>query len=465
MTAAKQQYAKTTGTEAAIEQTPKKSRPRGKDSGPDILPHLEHFVLLTRKVQRPELIGTLVECANGESLPMVRSLTDGGDGSLPIVPRNAVFTAVASLPESTQRRIEHAAERVNLLIDEFGTLAVGDLLDAENPDDAEIIEPPTDKFSRALYLYLCQEYPPEGSRGDNRFDHAEARQLMLQQSQSEKYSSLYLGPKGVQPKLDGPSESDLRQRLTVLFPKINADDILVERYEIRDQTLPGQPVILFTLTAAFNGKHVHYKQVANGAVEERDEPAMMDVRFSWQPGKGDLAVFCDDEEVRPELAALFRDVVLGGNGDIRSMPIRKFVLMGFCTPAMLARLKKDRIDGIESIDIKNLVVAKPEYRQVSLRGKTDNLLVENALVIRRDRFDDRNIYDMADQVHHIGDLTEYVVKQTRLTMRIAKTSNRKAHNISVLVAIPNGYNERKLTKHDNELVLAQLKKLDCVLQY
>lgn len=465
MTVVEQQDAKPTREQAAVEQSPKKSRPRGKDKGPDILPYLEHFVVLTRKVQRPPLIRVLVESAHGESLPAMRALTDTADGSLPIAARNSVFTAVAALSHATHARIERAAERVNLMSDEFGTLAVGDLLDAHDPNDADIIEAPTDKYSRALYLYLRQEFPAESSQRDDRFDHAEARQVMLQQFQSDKYSSHYLGPKGAQPVLGDAAESMLKQRLTELFPKIKPEDIVVEHFEHRDLSQAETPIVFYTLTAMFNGKLVHFQQIANGAVEDHDEPAVTNVRYSWHAGKGELAVFCDDEEVRPELAKLFRDVVLGGDGDIRSMPMREFDLMGFSTPAMLARFKKDRIDGIEDIDVKNLVVAKPELRQVNLRGKLIERRVENALVIRRHRFEDRDIYATASQVHGINDLTDYVIPQVRLSMRIGKTRHRKAHNVSVQITAPNGFNDRRLTKEDSEAVFAQLMRLDCARQY
>lgn len=465
MTAVEQQAPKTTREQAAVEQAPKARRPRSKDSGPDVLPHLEHFVQLTRKVKRPSLIRALLEGAEGSQLPTVRALTDADQGALPIASRNAVFAAVAALAPATQARVERAAERVSLLGDEYGALAVGDLLDTHDAGDADILEAPTDRFSKALHLYLRQEFPAEGEHPDDRFDHAEARQSMLQQMQSEKYSSLYLGPKGAQPELGNAAEALLKTRLTEIFPHVDAEDILVEAFEHRDLSRPESPVVLYTLTAMFNGKLIHFQQIAHGVVEDHDEPAVTNVRYAWHGVRGELAVFCDDEEVRPELAKLFRDVVLGGDGDIRSMPMREFNLMGFCTPAMLARFKTDRIDGIESITINSLVVVKPEMRQLTQRGKVIQRRVENALVIRRHRFEERDIYATASEVHGLDDLTGYVIQQVRLTIRIAKTPHRKAHNVSVQITAPNGFNDRRLTKEDSEIVVAQLIRLDCARQY
>ncbi len=465
MTAVKQQDANPTRKKAAAEQANKQSRTRSKDKGPEILPHLEHFVQLTRRVQRPTLLRSLVEGVIGKPLAPLRELTEDANGSLPIPARNAVFAVVAGLAHADHARIERAAERVNLLCDEYGTLAVGTLLDASNPHDADILESPTDKFSRALYLFMRQDFPAEGEASDDRFDHAERQQEMLRQSQSDRHSSHYIGPKGAQPTLAVDADQALRRRLTELFPKIDPDDILVEHFEHRDPTQAGNPVVLFTLTAKFNGAEVHYQRIANGEVQDVESAAVTDVRYSWKAITGELSVYCDDIEVRPELAALFRDVVLGGDGDIRSMPMREFDLMGFSTPAMLKRFKKDRIEGIDGIEIRHLVVAKPELRQVNLRGKTVERRVENALLIRRHRFEERDIYLVARETHSLPDLTEYAVQQVKLTIRVAKTLHRKAHNVSVQITAPNGFSDSRLTKDDSELVFSQLMRLDCARQY
>ena len=87
------------------------------------------------------------------------------------------------------------------------------------------------------------------------------------------------------------------------------------------------------------------------------------------------------------------------------------------------------------------------------------------LVIRRHRFEERDIYATASEVHGLDDLTGYVIQQVRLTMRIAKTLHRKAHNVSVQITAPNGFNDRRLTKEDSETVVAQLIRLDCARQY
>ncbi len=464
MTAIEQNNTKSGNVQETVNPAPSSHRSRGKDNGPTTLPHLEHLVLLTRKVQRPMLLWQLLESLHGGVLPAAEALTNGVKGSLPIPSRNAVFALVAKMDTKTQARLEHAAERILLLADEYGAMAVLELMDPSKPDDAEMLVAPSDKFSRALYLYLKQDFSLSGTV-DNRFDHAERRQQLLRQFQSEKYASHYLGPKGAEPLLGDAIEMILKQRLAALFPEIKPEDILVEYFTHRESDKPDSQMLLYTLTAKFNGKPIHYPKIINGEDIDIDDSATTSVRYSWHAAKGELSVLCDDENVRPELAKIFRDVVLGGDGDIHGMPMREFDLVGFGTPDILARFKNNRIDGIESIDIKHLVIANPEVRETTLHNRLVARRVENPLLIKRDRFEDRSIYDVAGQVYRIGDLSNYVVKQAKLAIRISKTLHRRAHDVSVQVTVPNGFNDCKLTKADSELVFAQLMKLDCARQH
>lgn len=465
MTAAQQQEAKPTRKKGADAQASKAFRTRGKDKGAEMLPHLENLVLLVRKVQRPELLRALMEGVTGEAHVPLRELTECAVGSLPIASRNALFALVANFEQSHQAKLERAAERINLLGDEYGTMAVSRLLDANDPQDAAISSDRTDKASKALHLFLAQEYPSEGAQSDQRFDHAETQHGMLAQAHSDKYSSHYIGPKGAQPDLTQDAEQALRERLFELFPKINPSEILIECFEQRDSSLPGNPIVLYSLTAKFNGKEVHFQKIDEGEVKDIESPAVTNVRFSWQSDKGFLSVFCDDQEVRPDLTRIFRDVVLGGNGDIRSMPMREFDLMGFSTPAMLKRFKQSRIEGIEGIEIRHLVVTKPEVRQMNVKSQTVQRKVENALMIRRHRFEDRDIYAMAKEVYSLPDLTDCVIQQVKLSMRIAKTMHRRAHSVSVQITAPNGFSDGRLTKDDSDLVFAQLIRLNCAREY
>ena len=440
-------------------------KPRQVDMGPQMLPIMEHFVQLVRKVQCTELIHLLLENVSGNPAPITAALINGALGTLPIASRNAVFAEVAAMPVIAQGEIERASERICLLCDEYGALAIGELLMDEDFLAPSCLKMPTEKFSKSLHLFIQQEFQPDKSQQPRRFDHAEARKEMLQRSQSEKQSSHYLGPKGVIPKLDEVLEEALKHRIAELLVNVKPHEMLVEQFVQRDLTQAHLPITHFTLSVKFNGARINWVRLDGTDVIETELPAFQNLKFSWQSDKGALSVFFDDVPIRPQLAAIFRDIVLGGNGSIESMPVREFDLMGFCTPAMLTRFKKDRIDGIDDITIQHLVVTKPEMKMVQIKGKSVQRLVENSLVIRCHRWEDRDIYTRAREVDGIDDLTDYVITQVKLRMVVAKSAHRRAHNVSAQITAPNGFNDAGKTKADTELVFAQLMSLGCARQY
>lgn len=456
---------KQTSPAADMQPKTRSTKPRQVDSGPQTLPTMEHFVQLVRKAQCTELIRSLLESASGNPAPITAALINGEPGTLPIASRNAVFAEVAAMPVASQGDIERASERICLLCDQYGALAIGELLMEEDFLAPSFLKMPTDKFSKALHLFIQQEFQPDKSNQPRRFDHAEARQEMLLRSQSEKQSSHYLGPKGVNPKLDDVLEAALKHRLAELLVNVKPQEMLVEQFVQRDLTQADLPITHFTLSVKFNGARINWVRLDGTDVLETELPAFQNLKFSWQTNKGALSVFFDDVPIRPQLAAIFRDIVLGGNGSIESMPVREFDLMGFCTPAMLTRFKKDRIEGIDDITIQHLVVTKPEMKMVQIKGKSVQRLVENSLVIRCHRWEDRDIYTRASEVDGIDDLTDYVITQVKLRIVVSKSAHRRAHNVSAQITAPNGFNDSGKTKADTELVFAQLMSLGCARQY
>jgi len=441
------------------------TKPRQVDSGPQTLPTMEHFVQLVRKVQCPELLRSFIENVSSNPAPISSAVINGEPGTLPLASRNAVFAEVGAMPVATQGNIERAAERICLLCDEYGALAIGELMMDEDFLAPSLLKMPADKFSKALHLFVQQEYPQGTQNQPRRFDHAEARQEMLQRSQTEKHSSHYLGPKGVVPNLDAALEAELKQRLSELLVEVKPQEMLVEQFVQRDLTQEDRPITHYTLSVKFNGARINWVRLEGADVLETELPAFQNLKFSWQSNKGTLSVYFDDVPIRPQLAAIFRDIVLDGNGSIEAMPMREFDLMGFCTPAMLARFKNDRIEGIDDITIQHLVVTKPEMKMVQIKGKTVKRLVENSLVIRCHRWEDRDIYTRASEVDGIDDLTDYVITQVKLRMVVSKTAHRRAHNVSAQITAPNGFNDSGKTKADTELVFAQLMSLGCARQY
>jgi len=462
---------------AAQQQSSKQVRPRQSDDGPEILPCMEHFVTVVRKAKRPGLALLLVERASATSLPELAALTDAAKGILAVQSRKAMFHAVAKPGSDVQQHIERAAERVVLLDDEYGTQAVQSLLDDQDASDAAVLATPSDRYSRALHLCLRQDFPEVGAKRDQRFDNAERLQVMHRQWKSENYSSHYLGPKGVVPSIDADVEGVLRGRISALFPQVASDQILIEQFTRRDlahadrcggkDTDEVAPVLLHTLTATFNGSTAHFRQVANGEVVEHEEPAAMSASFSWEPGTGALGVFCEDREVRRELATIFRDVVLACDGEINDMPMREFDLFGFSTPAMLKRIEQERVAGIEKISILQIKVARPFEQQTTDAANRRDLIqhLSSTMLIGKDRRDTRQIYQVAYDDYGIDDLTGYTLAQVKLVFRMAKQPHRKAHNVAVQITSPNGLNDKSKTEDDRKRVLEQLTRIGVLREF
>lgn len=74
----------------------KRAREQRSDDGPVILPGMEHFVDLVRKVKRPALVVRLLERASGGTLPELLALADAAKGKLPVESRQAVSLSGAS---------------------------------------------------------------------------------------------------------------------------------------------------------------------------------------------------------------------------------------------------------------------------------------------------------------------------------------------------------------------------------
>ena len=458
---------------ATSQPAAKRAREHRSDEGANILPNAENFVSLVRKVTHPGLLVDLIERTSATALPELKRMVEvANGGKLPIESRKAFFHAVGELEETTLNRIECAAERVMLLDDDYGAQAVLSLLNEDRADDAAVLAAPSDRYSRALYLHLLQDFPEQGARRDERFDQAEHLQVMHRQWKSDHYSSHYLGPKGIVPKTGPDVQEILRVRIAELFPKVLKDQILIEQFTRRnlsceqdDDCEVCQSEQLHTLTATFNGKTATFQQVTNGHVVDHEEPAAMSARFSWEPETGSLSVFCEEREARRELATVFRDVALAHDGQIEDMPMRQFDLLGFATSDMLNCLKCNRVAGVDDISILQITVAKPYEQTTEYGGRDVVRQLSNKMQITRDRRDTRNIYQIACEDFGDKDLSQYALVQVKLVMKMSKTQHRKAHNVAVQITAPNGLNDKSRTDEDRKRVQEQLIKIGVLSQF
>ena len=447
------------------------------DHGPDLLPDMEHFVWLVRKIKNTPLLRRLLRNEGVHVPEKLAEKMEKAKGVLPPTVRKFLYPLVGEASSVTRQRLERIAERIEILGDEYGKQAVLSLFDEGDEADAAVLGRACDPHGRALYLYLEQEYPEKHRPGGKRFDQAERVQVMNRQWRSEAYSSHYRGPLGSTPKLDEAMQERIKERILLLYPNAPRDDVIIEQFSRRDlghahrheegDDDDAAKEVLDTMTVTFNGAEVHYPKVEHGEEVSHDDLAALSIRFSREPATGALSVFSDDREIRRDLAAIFRDVVLAADGAIEDMPMLEFDLSAFVSPTVLAKLVSERIEGIERIDIQHLKVACPSLRK-TLDEAGDREIVQelkSTMTIQPDRRDDRDIYEVARQDYRNPDLSVYVPVQAKLVMRMAKQRHRKAHNVAVQVTAPNGFNDRSKTEDDRKLVMAQLEKLGMVVKF
>jgi len=447
------------------------------DRGPDLLPDMEHFVWLVRKIKNIPLLRRLLR-NEGVHVPepLVEKMEKTKGGLSPAV-RQSLYPLVGEASPVTRQRLERIAERIEILGDDYGKQAVLSLCDEDDEKDAVVLGLHGDPHGRSLYLYLEQEYPEKHRPGGKRFDQAERIQLMNRQWRSEAYSSHYRGPLGPTPKLDDAMQERIKEKILLLYPNAPRDDVIIEQFSRRDlghahrhddgDDEEAAEEVLDTLIVTFNGAEVHYPKVEQGEEVSHGDLAALSIRFSREPATGALSVFSDDREIRRDLAAVFRDVALAVDGAIEDMPMLEFDLSAFVSPSVLDRLVSERIEGVERIDIQHLKVACPSLRKIHDEAGGREIVQElkSTMTLQPDRRDDRNVYEVACQDYQNPDLSVYLPVQVKLVMHMAKQRHRKTHKVSVQITAPNGFNDRSKTEDDRKLVMAQLEKLGMVVTF
>ena len=438
----------------------KPRKARATDGGPEILPDMGNYVALVRKIQHRPLMTQWLRYLHPEDLPAVE-----WNHKVCASYKQSLFTAVAGLSGSIRQRLEEAAQRILLLSDDYGCEAVKSLLAEDDEAEQKAVAAAGDKYGRALYLYLRRFAHHE----DRRFEQAETTRQQNKQWKSEAYASHFRGPKAVDITLDDTLKDKLKTAIAVIYPQAPLHDVVIEHFQRRDLTQVedltnddgAEPVWLHTIVVGFNGKETHWDKIIDGEVTARHDQALQRITFSYEPSSGALSVFCDDRNVRRDLAKALRDVVLASDTEIDEMPLREFSLEIFGSAQVFDVLKAELGDGIERISINLIKVAK-SFDQEDENG-THHLASD--LTVRRDRRDRRNVYTVAYEDYGLDDLSQWTLCQVKLVLRMAKQKDRRAHNINVQITAPNGLNDNAKTEDERQLVMRLLKRWHIVTEF
>jgi len=209
------------------------------------------------------------------------------------------------------------------------------------------------------------------------------------------------------------------------------------------------------------GTMAFYRQVNNKEVVEMEEPAAIEVVFSWEPETGMLGVFCPDKSLRAQLASIFQNTVLGSNEAVANVPMCTFELKEFATSAIINKIEGALVDGVNAVAIQKIRLTNVTRlaSPMTIRGREDRRQLTSQMEISRDRRDHRDLYAVAADAYQFKTLSGDDISRVNLSLSVAKAVNRKAHNISVQITRPNGLSSRCKTAQDRELVRQQLISL------
>jgi len=122
------------------------------DHGPDLLPDMEHFVWLVRKIKNIPLLRRLLRNEGVHVPEKLAEKMEKAKGVLPPTVRKSLYRLVGDASSVTRQRLERIAERIEILGDEYGKQAVLSLFDEVDEADAAVLARHCDPHGRALYL-------------------------------------------------------------------------------------------------------------------------------------------------------------------------------------------------------------------------------------------------------------------------------------------------------------------------
>lgn len=457
-----------------------------RDYGSSLLPELAQFQILARKVKQPLRLLTLI--ANNVKIAIPEALkvqAQSAKTALGPKQRTELYKWLSQNDPAHLGELEKVSERINVLTDIYGHQAIMALLDPQNSDDAQALKEPSDKWTRALYLFL-QQYAPESTEGlasnqatDTRFEQAERRQSMNQHWNSKDYVSHYHGPADVEPQALAQFEQALREQVAAIYPGVDAQMIVIDHHSsagvahrVRQGIDEGdtQHHTQHTISATFNATRAHFKKVVghtpqDAQIVEVDQPAAIEVIFAWEPATGMLSVFCPNSDHRPLLASAFQKLVLGQQGQPNQIPLCEFDLTAFANAAILQQISAHLVQGVKGVDIQKIRLCDPvQSNRLAQGNAASSRTASNTVSINRHSREKRDIYQVIQDKHLDAAIVSDDISHVTLSLLMADQADCKAHRVAVHLARPNGLTHGCKTAFDRQIMRQQLVELAVMQQ-
>ena len=453
---------------------------RGEDFGGELLPGMPQFQLLARKVKQPARLLRLVSHVCNAAVPdALTQESQSLKAAMPPKLRTQLYTWLSQTAQPYLPALEKISARITALTDIFGHQAVMAMLDLQNEQDVSVLADPSDKWSRALYLYVAQfvdtPEPQSGWLPDTRFEQAERRQSMNQHWNSKDYASHYLGPKDAEPLDLNLYEQALREQVAILYPGLNPqliviehhcrDDISHNRRHGLDDLGVAQTQRQHTISATFNATRAQYRTVVGESaldvqVVEVDQPAAVEVVFAWESATGMLGVFCPNPDHRATLALAFQELVLGQQGQPSQPPLCEFDLDPFANATVLQQIAGHLVEGVQGLEIQKIRLTHPiENRSTGRSERTQGRTNCNALHINRHNRELRDIYQVSRDDYQIPCIRSDDISHVTLSLMMTAQPDCKPHRVAVHLARPNGLTHGCKSAMDRQIMQRQLGAL------
>lgn len=325
------------------------------------------------------------------------------------------------------------AERVNALTDELGQSI---LKHSVYNDEIEEYYQLENEHDRALWLFL---------RDSQRFKQVEDC-WYTDIGRNGRMWDAFIGPQEVDVSKDDSDVSAFKKKILELFRadgKIQVDIYERTRADSEEKKIELIQVMVYredlpSTQLAFEDESLVSKIVR----------PVKEVALTYEPKSGYIEVVAEGNENRKAIPKIFAEILLQSPIEGEKIPLKRYKIQSLLKHRALSF---DTEDGIESVNVTMLKVARPDsYNTVTLDVATK---------------EDRNIYEISKDYFGDNDPLKsgFKLKQVRISIKfMPDNENRRGKILHVKIREPNGCDLKSKSQKEKLIGDKYLEKWDLV---
>lgn len=325
------------------------------------------------------------------------------------------------------------AERVNSLTDELGQSILKHSINDGELDEYHKLE---NEHDRVLWLFL---------KDPLRFRQVEDC-WYTDTGRNGRMWDAFIGPRNIVVSQNDNDVLAFKNKIMELFRavgKIQVDIYERKRAEGKDNEVELIQVMVYredlpSTQLAFEEENLVSKIVK----------PVKEVALTYEPESGYIEVVVEGKENRTAVPKIFSEMLLNSPIEGEKIPLKRYCIQSLLKPKVLSF---DPADGIESVDVTMLKVARPNsYSAVTLD------------VARKE---ERSIYDVSQEYFGDNDPLKsgFVLKKARISIKfMPDEKSRIGKTIHVEIREPNGCNLKSKTQHEKLIGDKYLEKWELI---